>query len=94
MPQYHRCSIEEKSEEDSSPKFKLELFLPDKKNSKLDLRFTPNQTFSSEKVAKDFAALLALWHFQVRWRFQFIETVSDDLFKHELENSSVGEQAS
>ena len=66
MPQYNRCSLEDRDGADHGPRFKFEVFLPDKKNSKLDLRFTPNQSFSSEKVAKDFAALLALWHFQVR----------------------------
>jgi hypothetical protein len=38
--------------------------LSDGKNSRNDLSFTPNQSCESEKMAKDYAALLALHHFQ------------------------------
>ena len=38
--------------------------LEDPKNSKYDLTFCPIQSFESDSVAKDFAALLALFHFQ------------------------------
>jgi len=43
-------------------KYKFRLLLPDKKNSKDDLLFCPVQDFDTEKVAKDYAALLALLH--------------------------------
>ena len=42
--------------------------LPDQKNSKDDLYFTPaapTDGFESDRVGKDYAALLALFHFQV-----------------------------
>jgi hypothetical protein len=71
MAKYNQCRIttddkvEVDESEGSGPRFKYEVLLEDKKNSKFDLKFTPNTSFSSDKVAKDFAALLALWHFQV-----------------------------
>lgn len=34
------------------------------KNIKNNLEFIPSQSFESDKIAKDYAALLALWHFQ------------------------------
>ena len=43
---------------------RLNVLLPDKKNSKDDLNFCPVQSFESDKLAKDFAALLALFHLQ------------------------------
>ncbi len=46
-------------------KFRFKLLLKDKKNSKDDLYFCPIQSSSSERLAKDFSALLALFHFQV-----------------------------
>jgi hypothetical protein len=47
-----------------SHQFKCKLLLPDKKSSKHDLQFLPLQFCDSEKSARDFAALLALLHFQ------------------------------
>ena len=38
--------------------------LEDPKNSKYDLEFAPAQSAESDKVARDYAALLALFHFQ------------------------------
>jgi hypothetical protein len=38
--------------------------IPDAKNSKNDLRFCTVQTFDSAKLAKEYTALLALFHFQ------------------------------
>lgn len=64
------------------------MLLEDKKTDKLDLRFTPNQSFTSEKVAKDFSALLALWHFQVLI-LSCISSVSEQW----IENTSIREQA-
>lgn len=46
------------------PQFRYKVILEDSKNSKNDLEFLPNQSVESDKVAKDYAALLALWHFQ------------------------------
>ena len=57
-PQY------QKSSSNDSDRYRLRVILPDKKNSKDDLAFCPVQDFDSEKTAKDFAALLALVHFQ------------------------------
>lgn len=47
-----------------TPRFRYKVLLEDSKNSKNDLEFLPNQSVESDKVAKDYAALLALWHFQ------------------------------
>jgi len=49
---------------DSAGRGRMTVSLPDKKNSKDDLKFCPVQSFDSDKLAKDFAALLALFHFQ------------------------------
>jgi len=46
------------------PQFRYKVILEDSKNSKNDLEFLPNQSVESDKVARDYAALLALWHFQ------------------------------
>ena len=43
---------------------RLEVLLADKKNTRDDLTFCPVQSFDSDKLARDFAALLALFHFQ------------------------------
>jgi hypothetical protein len=56
---------DEDIEDDAEPTIRFRVVLPDKKNSKDDLTFCPVQSFHTEKVAKDFAALLALHHFQV-----------------------------
>lgn len=48
----------------ASPGPKFRVVLPDSKNSKNDLTFCPTQTFPSDSVARDFAALLALFHLQ------------------------------
>jgi hypothetical protein len=67
MPKYNQCKLGY-GDDEINPEacWKFEVILEDKKTTKNDLRFTPNQAFSSDKVAKDFAAILALWHFQVR----------------------------
>ena len=64
MPKYIRVKSTDE-EEETELKWKFEVLLEDKKSSKYDLRFLPNASFASEKVAKDFTALLAVWHFQV-----------------------------
>lgn len=46
------------------PSYRYKVILEDSKNSKNDLEFLPNQSVESDKVARDYAALLALWHFQ------------------------------
>ena len=43
---------------------RLKVILEDSKNTKNDLEFCPSQGFESDRIAKDYAALLALWHFQ------------------------------
>ena len=48
--------------EPPGPRFKV--VLEDPKNSKNNLSFCPNHPATSDKVARDFAALLALYHFQ------------------------------
>lgn len=48
----------------SPPGHRFRVVIEDIKNHKNDLTFCPTQSFESDKVAKDFAALLALWHFQ------------------------------
>ena len=45
-----------------SPAFRYCVVLEDKKKSKLDLTFEPEQSSESDKVARDYAALLALFH--------------------------------
>lgn len=55
MPKYNQCrrsSDDDEEDTDAAAKYKFEVHLEDKKNSKFDLKFTPNQSFSSEKVAK------------------------------------------
>jgi hypothetical protein len=49
---------------ESAGRGRMTVTLPDKKNSKDDLKFTPVQSFDSDKLARDFAALLGLFHFQ------------------------------
>ncbi len=49
---------------DEVDKYRFNVKLSDTKNSKNDLNFCPNVSCNSDKVAKDFAALLALFHFQ------------------------------
>ena len=46
------------------PKYRFSVVLEDPKNSRNDLTFCPEQSFESDKVAKDYSALLALWYFQ------------------------------
>jgi hypothetical protein len=46
------------------PSHRFNVVLEDIKDSKKNLEFCPVQSFDSDKIAKDFAALLALWHFQ------------------------------
>ena len=46
------------------PHHRFLLKLEDPKNPKNDLSFCPEQSFESDKIAKDYSALLALWHFQ------------------------------
>ena len=46
------------------PGHRFRVFLEDTKNSKNDLNFLPVQKFESDKMARDYAALLALFHFQ------------------------------
>ena len=50
--------------EHSPPGHRFKVILEDPKNSKNDLNFCPVQNFESDKLARDYAALLALWHFQ------------------------------
>eukprot|EP01036_Dinobryon_divergens_P050408 gene50408-67510_t len=59
-PIYNKCP----PDSDDPTLVKFRLLLKDKKNTKDDLEFCPVQNFETEKVAKDFAALLALFHFQ------------------------------
>ena len=40
------------------------MVLEDAKNVKNNLEFCPEQVFDSDRLAKDYVALLALWHFQ------------------------------
>ncbi|RYH29845.1 DEAD/DEAH box helicase [archaeon] len=44
--------------------FRVRVILEDAKNAKNNLSFCPVQAFSSELIAKDYAALLALFHLQ------------------------------
>lgn len=46
------------------PGTKFRCVLHDSKNAKNDLAFAPTQSFASDSVARDFAALLALFHLQ------------------------------
>jgi hypothetical protein len=46
------------------PGIRMTAILEDAKNSKNDLRFSPVQAAESSAIARDFAALLALFHFQ------------------------------
>eukprot|EP01038_Epipyxis_sp_PR26KG_P008683 gene8683-11734_t len=46
------------------PGLKFTVLLADSKNSRNDMRFSPLQSVDSEAVAKDYAALLALFQFQ------------------------------
>lgn len=46
------------------PGRKFKIVLPDGKNEKNDMVFATTQSFESDSVAKDFAALLALFHLQ------------------------------
>jgi hypothetical protein len=46
------------------PGNRMTVLLEDPKNSKNDLRFSPAQSAESMNVARDFAALLGLFHFQ------------------------------
>eukprot|EP01035_Chromulina_nebulosa_P035295 gene35295-47426_t len=48
----------------SPPGRRFNVILEDSKNSKYDLAFCPVQSFDSDAVAKDYSALLALFHFQ------------------------------
>ena len=45
-------------------KYRFSVVLADPKNDRNDLTFCPEQSFESDKLARDYAALLALWHFQ------------------------------
>lgn len=58
IPKYQQCP------KDGREGFRMRVLLEDAKNSKNDLTFCPVQSFESETVAKDYAALLALFHFQ------------------------------
>lgn len=59
-------------EKRSNPKYlhmpgsghRYRILLEDSKNAKNDLSFVPVQSSESDKVARDYAALLALYHFQ------------------------------
>lgn len=42
----------------------MKVVLEDAKNVKNNLEFCPTQVFDSDRLAKDYVALLALWHFQ------------------------------
>ena len=42
----------------------FKVILEDAKNVKNNLEFCPSQPFESDRIAKDYTALLALWHFQ------------------------------
>ena len=42
----------------------FKVILEDAKNAKNNLEFCPSQPFESDRIAKDYVALLALWHFQ------------------------------
>ena len=46
------------------PGLRYKVILEDAKNAKNNMEFATAQTFESDKVAKDFAALLPLFHFQ------------------------------
>lgn len=46
------------------PGFRYRCHLEDPKNSRYDLDFEPLQSSESDKVARDYAALLALFHLQ------------------------------
>lgn len=46
------------------PSHRYNVVLEDIKDSKKNLEFCPVQSFDSDKIAKDFSALLALWYFQ------------------------------
>ncbi len=50
--------------EANPPGHRMTVILEDGKNSKNDLSFSPIQNFETETLARDFAALLALFHFQ------------------------------
>ena len=62
-PLYQLCDGSGSSKS-NSPRFRFRVCLADSKNSRNDLSFAPNQSSDSEKMAKDYAALLALSHFQ------------------------------
>ena len=42
----------------------MKVVLEDAKNVRNNLEFCPTQVFDSDRLAKDYVALLALWHFQ------------------------------
>eukprot|EP01039_Chlorochromonas_danica_P005004 gene5004-5495_t len=58
-PKYQACPVH-----DSPGMKRMRVILEDSKNSKNDLTFSPVQAFETESIAKDYAALLALYHFQ------------------------------
>jgi hypothetical protein len=60
-PVYENCPSETT---EAAQKFRMRVKMVDLKNSRNDLSFTPNQGCSSDKLARDYAALLALYHFQ------------------------------
>ena len=47
-----------------SPSHRFSVLLEDPKNNRNDLTFCPTQSFDSDHQARDYAALLALWHIQ------------------------------
>jgi hypothetical protein len=44
--------------------YRMKVTIPDLKNHRKDLVFLPNAPCNSEKMARDYAAMLALYHFQ------------------------------
>jgi hypothetical protein len=56
-PIYESCSCPHGS-------FRMKVKIPDLKNHRKDLVFLPNVSCNSDKMARDYAALLALYHFQ------------------------------
>jgi hypothetical protein len=54
--------------------------LEDSKNTKNDLEFCPSQGFESDRIAKDYAALLALWHFQKTLPLERFDIIDFDEF--------------
>lgn len=59
IPKYQQCPASSKP-----PNKRMRVLLEDAKNSKFDMAFCPVQAFDTDSMAKDYAALLALFHFQ------------------------------